>query len=86
MWLAHQERNLILTFLQSLSSSFQLIIRDLLHCTARTGPGLNLLRGLQRDNFCWTANLFVVETFSLMLFAVCEWVEEEVWAMRSAWL
>jgi hypothetical protein len=21
-----------------------------------------------------------------MLFAVCEWVEEEVWAMRSAWL
>jgi hypothetical protein len=40
-----------------------LIIQDLLHCTARTGLGLNLLRGLQRGNFCWTA---LCATFSLI--------------------
>jgi hypothetical protein len=71
------EQNLILTFLQSLSSSFQLIIRDLLHCTARTGPGLNLLRGLQRGNFCWTATC--CGSFSLMLFARADGLRKKGW-------
>jgi hypothetical protein len=65
-------RSGILTFLRSPSSKIGSIIQDLLHCTARTGLGLNLLRGLQRGNFCWTAYW----RFSLILFAYSERVEE----------
>jgi peptidoglycan/LPS O-acetylase OafA/YrhL len=37
------------------SSSFRLIYQSCLHCTARRRIGMNLLRGLHRGNFCWTA-------------------------------
>ena len=43
------------TLLGDHSLKHEWLNRDLLHCTARRGFGLNLLRGLHRRNFCWSA-------------------------------
>ena len=57
----------ILTLLGAPRSRSRLLNQDHLHCTERSGLGLNLLRGLHRRNFCWTQNKIVRFFFSLML-------------------